>query len=182
MGYRHPCPPSPPVIPKERSDEESPPTKVLAQPVFSPEPAFCQPLRVEHQFLGALRRFHDRLNQRDAHLAVLQLQNAVNGAPAGVVTASFSSAGWSPVSSTVRAAPSIVCAASNVATSRGKPAFTPPSASDSNAPPRTKTSCRILWRTAYWASRAPRTHWAPDAVQSILWSPKPPPTPPASRV
>src|SRR5882762_3641041 len=51
--------------------------------------------------------------------------------PAGVVTASFSCAGCSPVSSTTLAAPFIVWAASSVATSRGKPTFTPASASDS---------------------------------------------------
>ena len=51
--------------------------------------------------------------------------------PAGVVTASFNSAGWSPVSSTTLAEPFIVCAASNVATSRGRPTLTPASASDS---------------------------------------------------
>ena len=51
--------------------------------------------------------------------------------PAGVVTASFRSAGWSPVSKTTLAAPFMVCAARRVATSRGKPTFTPASASDS---------------------------------------------------
>src|SRR5580704_3206769 len=51
--------------------------------------------------------------------------------PAGVVTASFSSAGWYPVSSTIRAEPSVVCAASSVATSRGSPTLTPASASAS---------------------------------------------------
>ena len=51
--------------------------------------------------------------------------------PAGVVTASFSNAGWSPVSSTCFAAPSSICEASSVATSRGRPTFTPASANDS---------------------------------------------------
>src|SRR5262249_25562191 len=51
--------------------------------------------------------------------------------PAGVVTESFSSAGWSPVSSTTLAEPFIICAASSVETSRGNPTFTPASASDS---------------------------------------------------
>src|SRR6267142_1004993 len=51
--------------------------------------------------------------------------------PAGVVTASFSRAGWSPVSRTTLAAPFMVCAASRVATSRGRPTLTPASASDS---------------------------------------------------
>src|SRR5262249_8034347 len=37
--------------------------------------------------------------------------------PAGVVTESFSSAGWSPVSSTTLAEPFIICAASSVETS-----------------------------------------------------------------
>jgi hypothetical protein len=47
--------------------------------------------------------------------------------PAGMVTASFRSAGWSPVSKTTLAEPFIVWAASRVATSRGKPTFTPAS-------------------------------------------------------
>src|SRR6201996_8112758 len=48
--------------------------------------------------------------------------------PAGVVTASLSSAGCEPVSSTILAEPKVVCAASRVAVSRGRPTFTPASA------------------------------------------------------
>src|SRR6185437_3880819 len=51
--------------------------------------------------------------------------------PAGVVTWSLSSAGWYPVSSTILAEPSVVWAASSVATSRGRPTLTPASASAS---------------------------------------------------
>src|SRR5260370_41646790 len=51
--------------------------------------------------------------------------------PAGVVTASLSSAGGSPVSNTTLAAPFIACAPSSVATSRGSPTLTPASARDS---------------------------------------------------
>ena len=51
--------------------------------------------------------------------------------PAGVVTWSFNMAGCSPVMSTLRAAPSTVWAASSVATSRGRPSLSPPSARDS---------------------------------------------------
>src|SRR5579884_2579474 len=47
--------------------------------------------------------------------------------PPGLATASFSAPGCCPVSSTIRAEPSTVCAASAVATSRGKPTRTPPS-------------------------------------------------------
>ena len=49
--------------------------------------------------------------------------------PAGVVTASFSSAGWLPVCSTICAAPSTVCVARIIAVVRSRPIFTPPSAS-----------------------------------------------------
>ena len=55
--------------------------------------------------------------------------------PAGVVTESLSSAGWAFDSSTIRDAPSIVCAASSVETSRGMPSFTPASASDGDRDP-----------------------------------------------
>ena len=51
--------------------------------------------------------------------------------PLGVVTASFSMAGCSPVSTTIAPAPRTVCAASLSATSRGRPILTPPSASAS---------------------------------------------------
>ena len=51
--------------------------------------------------------------------------------PPGLATASFSAPGCCPVSSTIFAAPSTVWAASASATSRGRPHFTPPSASAS---------------------------------------------------
>mmetsp|Transcript_74488 Transcript_74488/g.125495 ORF Transcript_74488/g.125495 Transcript_74488/m.125495 type:complete len:207 (-) Transcript_74488:178-798(-) len=51
--------------------------------------------------------------------------------PPGEVTASFNCPGCLPVSSTIFAAPCTVCAASCVATFRGRPAATPPSDSAS---------------------------------------------------
>ena len=51
--------------------------------------------------------------------------------PPGLATRSLSVPGCSPVSNTIFAAPSIVCAASCVESSRGKPAATPPSLSAS---------------------------------------------------
>ena len=51
--------------------------------------------------------------------------------PPGLATASFSAPGCWPVSRTIFALPSTVCAASASATSRGKPHLTPPSASAS---------------------------------------------------
>src|SRR5438105_1593187 len=51
--------------------------------------------------------------------------------PPGLATMSLSTPGCDPVSSTILAAPRTVCAASAVATSRGKPTRTPPSLSAS---------------------------------------------------
>ncbi len=51
--------------------------------------------------------------------------------PAGVVTSSLSAAGCLPVANTISAAPSSVRAARVMATARGNPIITPPSANAS---------------------------------------------------